>query len=480
MLPRIIVGLPLATSLRAVLIAATNSAAVVAVRNLATGHQHVAREVTRPASPEMAAALAARGWRPRAFVAEALTPGAEYAWIVNGTETARRVRTLPEKMPVAGLSIVVGSCLFGYTAGPPAAYAASVRVVALAERPAFRLAIGDNVYVDIGPDQADRTDAYPETVERYEHALVTSAAADAWEALPTGTTWDDHEFWNDYPESQIHLSRSRPPLRDAYEAAAREAIDLMQVPLNPPPVCPGGRSYTFDIDPLRFFVADIRSQRTLAAAATPGFMPPEEFTALCKWLRSASPGPRVLVMGQPLYTKDVVRILGFYSTDHNLPAFRSQYAGLLTALRESPSDVLVVAGDVHFSRAMKLEFPGGRAVYEFISSPIAHVPTTVSIIGRFGDLGRYSQDDSRVEVGAPPGNGGLRPTMWFFGSGAPQSFGVLRFKAVGTGVEVGGGFLDAAAAQWRWLRDERPRDAPPAALKDVPCGCDRTFVLRDR
>jgi PhoD-like phosphatase len=477
--------MPLQTSLRAVVITAPGASPSVSAVERRSGLAHPATSVTRAPSPPMRSALDARGIEPHAFVVEGLTPDTEYQWSVDGATVAESVRTLPLRLPAEGASILATSCFFGYFEGAAASHLAALRSVAKRERSLFRVMCGDNLYVDVAPDYSRFSDGYAETAERYAHYFAQPPCADVFAAVASCTTWDDHEFWNDFPEAQPHLSRSRDARREPYTRAADEAIELFQLPLNPPPRRPGMRCYSFDLAPLRFFVADSRTRRTPVDDPHAALMPAGELDELTAWLTEPVDGPRVLVLGQPLWTAETETFAAVVKSDHNLPSFPSQYRRILDALRESPYDVLVISGDVHFSRLLQLNFSGSRSVYEFVTSPVSHVSSKVStaLNGLTLGLTRLAGDHSEPKLEGPPRSFRGRPdaTRWFFASGAPNTFGVLRFKPIGRSVAVGGGFVDGSQPHGPWLPALGPPDTSvlDARVASV-CASDALFVLKDR
>ena len=156
-------------------------------------------------------------------------------------------RTLPSELPADGLTIAVASCYYdgfhraiGYLNALKTSFPGF-------QRPTFKLLIGDNLYVDVAKDQIGYSDGYRETVDRYVRYFWTSTYAHVLAHSPNFTTWDDHDFWNNYPEKQVHLSRTWNAFRPAYEDAAQHCLGLFQECLNPKPVVRGKRSYCFDV-----------------------------------------------------------------------------------------------------------------------------------------------------------------------------------------------------------------------------------------
>jgi hypothetical protein len=122
-------------------------------------------------------------------------------------------------------------------------------------------------------------------------------------------------------------------------------------------------------------------------------MPSADFNALLQRLTDpALHGPRMLVLGQPFFLSTGSMF------DRNPPDFTTQYQRLFRALGACPYDVMIVSGDVHYSRLIRQPV-GNGSVYELISSPMCHIPTKSSLVdGIVG--GRAVQD--RAKVSRPP------------------------------------------------------------------------------
>lgn len=296
----------------------------------------------------------------------------------------------------------------------------------------FKLLVGDNLYLDVAPDE----DAFgdhewaEETAKRYvDYFLGDDDVAILGATSPSLLTFDDHELWNDYPHSNAWLSRSWSPQSSDWAKAAWDGIDTFQMPLNPAPLG-GGRSFTFTAGGVPFFVADTRSNRSVAGPGTDAkLMAPSDRDALFDWLRSPG-GPRVLVIGQPLWQQAVNKTL-FVVGDHNLAAYAVDFAHLCEAIRDCPGDVLVLTGDPHFSRVLSLKTVDGRAVYEVTSSPSVHIPSVGDTITHnlFGArLAGPSRDavsiDKSVEF-AGQESARLRVSQYLYGTSANTALSLL-------------------------------------------------------
>ena len=207
----------------------------------------------------------------------------------------------------------------------------------------------------------------------------------------------DHEFWNDYPNPPgfLPVLWSRK-VRDIWQSCARQLFDAYQSSSN-------HHSIQFDVgDALRFFVLDTRLQRGRGRDGC--FTDETTFARLSQWLRELD-RPGVLVLPAPLLTRWQFRKRDFLKSlrvrlglgDHSL-ADTGQYQDLVRALHDCPQDVLILAGDVHFSRFAQFEL-GGKQVVEVVSSPLACLPSAVAqrelTPGVFPDR---PTDDIRAEV----------------------------------------------------------------------------------
>jgi hypothetical protein len=367
------------------------------------------------------AALARYGVTAHRFTIDRLRPGTEYELALRGVpRSAVAFRTLD---PAAtSVEMVVASCYYGFH-GRGADYSATLRGVH-AKTAAFKMLVGDNVYLDVHPWQRSGgfRDAIDEVVYVYlRYWLDDGGYADALADLPTFSTSDDHEFWNNYPSRQFWLSRTWCSYED-YRKASLECLDLFQADNNPP-LWPNERSYRFEAGPVSVFVADVRSDRKPADTGAHS-MTDVTRANLSAWLRGLK-RPGVLVLGQPL-----VILAGGY-TDYNLPYYAREYTALWSDIAAAPFDVLIVSGDVHHSRALALTLPNGRSAYEFVSSPVCHIP------GTFGQGRGKVSFPRRCEAGL------AHVLDCPMATDLPNTIGKLSFTKSGeTSVVVGGAFLD--------------------------------------
>ncbi len=363
-----------------------------------------------------------------------------------------RFRTLAQNASGETLKVVVASCYYDYF-HRDTHYLAALESVWCKDA-MFKFLVGDNLYLDVAPDQRDITGGYRETVARYLRYFRHSGYADVLGRLPTFTTWDDHEFWNNYPEEQCHLSRTSGNDRREYIEAGKECLRFFQGVLNGNLAAGNNFSYRIDDTPVvSFFAADARSERTRFKGSPPRMMPDAALNEFEAWA-SALARPGVLVIGQPLWIEEGG------GTDYTPPNFAEQYERIWRAIAAAPHDILIVSGDVHHSRILEIGLGENRVVYEFVTSPACHIPTVGSMIS-----GSYSnQDRGKVKVPESVSVGGdrgpaLKPRLlrYLFGTSVPNTLGVLQFLSLPNDkVSVGCTFLDVLM--------QMPAPAEPLAM----------------
>lgn len=458
------------------------------LRDLATGRTLPVR-LEDHASPSLRALLLARGVRARRLVATGLSDGGafELEASAEGATTVRaRARALPSRLPAAGLTMAAASCFFhGFPHHRRLAQALATR--RLGEPASLMLLLGDNLYLDV-LDGGGFIEGTPEAVvDRYLDHLLDTAVAAARSVVPLLTTWDDHEFWNDYPDSQPWLGFTRAARREAFTRAAADCLDAFAASLNPPGI---RRSYALSLDGespslpgLSLFVADARTERSPSDARPPTMMPRDAFDALLRWARGLD-RPGVLVIGQPLWIEGECKTLGLFTGDHNPPFFAEQYRALLDALRDAPWETLIVTGDVHYSRLGQIVLGGhprgDRYVYELITSALSHLPgygaTLLRQVFRRAGMPQVSsevEDPERIPYPAS-----LRTLL---ATTVPNTFALLRALPVAGGVRVAVAFEDLAtlgrAAPVRRLGD---RDDGPLVPGDNAAPLGLSITLRRR
>ncbi|HKU38196.1 MAG TPA: alkaline phosphatase D family protein, partial [Polyangiales bacterium] len=259
---RIISGGVTQRSAKALLIARASEPPRLRLERLAGGVE-TACSVTRQPTVDNALrrALEQRGIRVYLLAALDLAPGTAYrlkASIPGAPTVHADFDSLPERLPSTGLTIAVGSCYYdGYHRD--AQLRAALALKQWGQVPAFQIWCGDNLYMDV-PAQSHAHRPIEHTLSRYLEYLFDSDYALVRSLAPTFSAYDDHEFWNNYPEFQPWLSRTWPNAWQDYRSVALECLELFQSSLNPAAE-PGQGYFQFDLRPLRFFFLDTRSFR---------------------------------------------------------------------------------------------------------------------------------------------------------------------------------------------------------------------------
>lgn len=308
-------------------------------------------------------------------------PGAQYRIDVPETNEQFHWSTLPGHLPPDGLSILFGSCFWQQDDAEGALLAACREILKLEHpRPAFKLLLGDQIYLDWPPDIAPwrlQRGGYQLVGDRYQRYWGDDAYRAFLGLLPNLMVPDDHEFWNDYPEPQIQLPVTwRADLRDDFAAAAHDYLYAFQRLLNPE-----GESQSWAIislDPVSLFVADTRSERRYVKERPQQLMSAAQWKALEDWQYGLR-GPGLLALGQPLFQPD-----GDFR-DHSLSNFPDEYRRLLALIQRSvtgdnehgePHNIVLLTGDIHNARSTWATIPDVplgsdtdlHKVYELVAS----------------------------------------------------------------------------------------------------------------
>lgn len=399
------------------------------------------------------------------YVAEAskLRPGADYQ--IGATH----IRTLPSRLPAAGLNLALASC-FSNDFKRDADYLRVLQGAAGYAPLAAKLLVGDNLYLDVGPGVGSERSAFESTADCYLQHFWRGGYADVLSYLPTFTMWDDHEFWNNFPEHQFWLTRSLGHAHDTYRDASLAGIKAFQSVLNPAPAARQGLSYRFELPGLSVFALDLRAGRSMHDANPPVLCSEPELLAFERWA-AALKGPGALIVGQPLWSGP-----GDWQ-DWNPPAFVSQYTRIWRALAAAPFDMVILTGDVHHSRLLEISVGPGRRVWELVSSPVCHIPTIEAIAARAFDHQGNGKIGFPLAISVP--GVPLELVAFHMGTEVPNTLALLRLAASPEGLAVAGTFVDI-------VRKTPAQPAPPpngckvAATATRSCQRDPMFVLRRR
>ena len=293
----------------------------------------------------------------------------------NGDAQTFNWSTLPQQVTDKGVTFLFASC-FWRDADRDGYYRAGMKDLQALAHPHFKMLVGDQVYLD-WPIYWN-FDKKPIELfgDRYRQYWGDENYREVLQLCPNFITCDDHEYWNDYPETQPHLLQAWDDAHcHTYGPAAESLYYQFQRCLNPDEA----RWYSFTIDPVSFFMADTRSERVRwdKKGQNP-FMSEDQWKALENWQQGLT-GPGVLVLGQPIFQKEGD------SKDHSLSNFKKDYARLWRIIERSlagdnveqrPHDILILSGDIHTGRYAEAHGPFPDAPYgvpEFIASPAAMI-----------------------------------------------------------------------------------------------------------
>jgi hypothetical protein len=293
-----------------------------------------------------------------------LTPGTAYRFEINGL-SSQIVRTLPARLDnIDPFKFAAGSCYWyfgknGKTIGDAYPLEATTwdNKVIDDYRPDARMLVGDQIYADVFQESGERSplrmrSLTDSTVEDLFHYV---AYKDQWadtnflkflSRTPTGVLADDHELWNGYPRAEgFSPWTSDVNNRHAVDNAARATFNTYQASLNPG----GSYTFTFAIEPLSFFVIDSWMYKEVD---TPhGIYSPRDLDSLKTWLQNLT-GPGVIVSSSPILTLGTGPVKGWGNiyTHDPLGSYQSEIDAIWKALATCRHDVLLVGGDIHYTR----------------------------------------------------------------------------------------------------------------------------------
>lgn len=294
-------------------------------------------------------------------------------------------RTLPAKP--SPLKLVLASCYYAGNSRLPVQRPLPSELLGLDALPHVKVLCGDQIYLDLSmaglwPSELDST--WRRYADQWaDAAFVAWMAAGGNLCLP-----DDHEFWNNFP-SEKRLGRLSV-LWDKPTQAVREEMEqayvIYQAVLNADPdrlwdepqlkvddllffEFPGPSAPASFNDCVRFVLLDTRFKRIAPESpqASPRFTEQawlDETTTLLDTCQA----PVVLVTAQSLLD-------GPGGVESNLADFDRQHAQLWNAFSRRKNGVLLLTGDIHWSRAQEFRFDprSGCTHYEVVSSALSRI-----------------------------------------------------------------------------------------------------------
>jgi hypothetical protein len=248
---------------------------------------------------------------------------------------------------------------------------------------------GDQVYLD---DDAVRKHVGKSGYRVYSDAVLSRMFIDSYlkswtlmrEVYRRGVQYhtpDDHDLYNGYPIAPGFITAAGGRTRELtlymrrWANIAKQFLTSIQTE--------GKITRQFNIgQDLSFFVADTRSERMDGVQEQ--LMPEVDFNRLIAWITSLRV-PGVLVLSQPLLVplkiaKPTSKFGHDYLEEPNSAAF-SQYDELVNTLAAVNQDIVLLAGDPHFSRFAQVPIgkDGKHMLYEVISSPLSLLEDTLDV-----------------------------------------------------------------------------------------------------
>lgn len=298
-----------------------------------------------------------------------LAPRQTYTFRLTATGTAvasAKLSTLPETLPLESekpFTVLLGSC-FAYLEDEDEKVGNTYFQIPTPMRPDVKILAGDQVYLDspwykylakhsIEELQAAFLKHYRETWGQNEgFSRLLREGANFY-------TSDDHEYWNNAPNSAPHLPKTWTAKgRTDWLKIARELFSIFQT---------GKTVQSFTVPPVSFLIVDSRFNR---ATTRTNFMDPADLQEVTDWVTSLK-GPGVLVIGQPILRGSTSYLKG-HLADWNLPDYL-QYDRLTDIVGGSKHSLVILTGDVHYGRIARSSLRSGAELVEIISSPMSLV-----------------------------------------------------------------------------------------------------------
>lgn len=206
-----------------------------------------------------------------------------------------------------------------------------------ASDPDLLFLLGDNVYVDDGPDGRGGPVTPEKIWRRYVETRCTLGLYKFPKLIPTLATWDDHDFGLNNTYGNRHWSEySRDTFRTLY---AQDSI-MPEVTWGP------GISTEFSAYGQRFFLMDDRSFREMRWIGYSHWGQAQE-----TWLLT-----RMNLQFMPTWLFNGSQFFGGYRTGWSFEGNHPKaFKNILNRLKEVKSPVIFGSGDIHYSEVMKIE-----------------------------------------------------------------------------------------------------------------------------
>jgi hypothetical protein len=287
-------------------------------------------------------------------------------------------------------------------------------------RPHIKIWCGDQVYLDSpASHHIFNTHSEAELTRRHvdHYAATWFATKGMSQCMSEGANLfcpDDHELWNNAPfPTAIARDTWLSDKRELWRKIARNLYLGFQNP--------DTRPQTFSMGPLSFCITDMRMDRD---AERKHLMTQPHMDLVKAWIASLT-GPGVLVLGQVLFAKAAGFFKGKFG-DYALQNY-AQFAELGAAMHASRHSIVVLTGDVHYSRVATTRLPSGATLAEVICSPFALVK---------GAKGSWEPAPTRMRLENGASLGGAIETDGNIRS-ADQNVALLSFFTAGSRIGLG-------------------------------------------
>jgi hypothetical protein len=328
------------------------------------------------------------------------------------------LNTLPIALPKETeppFTVFLGSC---FCVDKDASGEVGKHYLALNPEPNIKFLCGDQVYLDHPITDrvfSNKGHLQDDIFRKYLNTWTQSAGFN--DLLKNGAnffTSDDHEYWNNAPKGSLLIpSTLLPSGKKQRLEVTKELYKVFQTEYN---------TVSFSVGKLSFFVADTRINRDSQFI---DFMLDSDLDKLKNWVETLA-NPGVLVLGQPLFQEevtvdyikrllknledkiqesnlshndDVLAVLSNLKATINgglaVPFLSSfilskldkliireidatlrhfdQYKDLIKIISNSKHSIVILSGDIHYSRISKCILTTGVEIIEVVSSPMALV-----------------------------------------------------------------------------------------------------------
>ncbi|HVG63215.1 MAG TPA: metallophosphatase [Hyalangium sp.] len=292
------------------------------------------------------------------------------------------LRAIPRAVPTGlgeGFQLMLASCFY-WEEDKGGVASLSMDSILRGTTPDMLLLLGDQVYLDL-PPLKNLPEARPALARKFEQDYARNwfddgAYAKVVHAAPYACVPDDHDYWNNFPMPSV---QSQNTWTGAGRAAWRDIARMLYGHFQHVDPTPVGTPVQLEVDPLSIFLLDARSWRDLEFQFT---MTPAAREALGDWVSRCIRERRlgIFITGQSLLAPTAGALNRRFgdSTMDNYADFRF-LCGQLDRLMREAGDVMLITGDVHWGRIVRLNprdaLDSGMQMIEVTSSPTSLVTT---------------------------------------------------------------------------------------------------------